>query len=524
MDTLPAKMKQRTQRMTYDQAFAINSKIPPQNLDIEEAVLGALLIDQNALNNAIEIIHAEYFYKDEHQQIFQAIRKLFYDGSPVDILTVVEQLRKDGVLDLVGGAYKVSSLTTNVASGAHVEYHVRILTEKFIQRELIRISTETIKQAYEETTDVVDLLDLTETRLMDINDNNFRSDYKDVNTLLSEAMEQIHSAQNNDENIVGIPTGLIDLDRMTSGFQRGTLIILAARPAMGKTALALSMARNMAIDFHKPVAFFSLEMTAVELMMRLISSEAEISGQKLKRGELLHGHEKQQLETAVQKLSQAPIYIDDTSQLTIFELRAKCRRLKQKYNIEMIFIDYLQLMGGGTDNRNGNREQEISNISRQLKALSKELNIPVLAMSQLSRAVETRGGEKKPMLSDLRESGAIEQDADIVMFIYRPEYYQITEDRNGSTLGMADVIIAKHRSGSVGEARLRFMAEFTKFANRNLLEGMPESAALSAHIGFDSEVTNISTITVGSKMNDDIESNISGMSPNHAMYDEEPPF
>ena len=524
MEILNKKSNLRSPRMTYDQAFAINSKIPPQNLEMEEAVLGSLLIDQNALNNAIETIHGEYFYKEEHRHIFNAIRKLYYDGHPVDILTVVEQLRKDGLLDLVGGAYKVSSLTTNVASGAHIEYHVRVLTEKFIQRELIRIATETIKQAYDETTDVVDLLDLTETRLMEINDNNFRSDYKDVNTLLAEAMEQIHAAQNNDDNVIGIPTGLVDLDRITSGFQRGTLIILAARPAMGKTALALSMARNMAIDFHKPVAFFSLEMTAVELMMRLISSEAEISGHKLKKGELLHGHEKEQLESAVHKLSQAPIYIDDTSQLTIFELRAKCRRLKQKYDIEMVFIDYLQLMGGGADNRNANREQEISNISRQLKALSKELNIPVLAMSQLSRAVETRGGEKKPMLSDLRESGAIEQDADIVMFIYRPEYYGLTEDDKGSTLGMADVIIAKHRSGSVGEARMRFIAEFTKFTNKNILDNFSDTIALSANHGFDSEGTEISTITLGSKMNEDTEGNPSMTPFDDVAFDDESPF
>ena len=394
--------------MTYEQAFALNSNTPPQAVALEEGVLGALMLDQAALINAIETLHVEYFYKAEHQAVFRAIRKLFEQSQPVDLLTVVERLRLDGELELAGGAYAVSKLTENVVSAAHIEYHIRVLSEKFIQREMIRISTETIKKAYDETTDVVNLLDQTEQHLMDINDKNFRSDYKPLGDFVGLAMDQITEAGQKEDGLSGLESGFMGLDRMTAGFQPGTLIILAARPAMGKTACALSMARNMAVDFKKPVAFFSLEMSGQELAMRLLSSEARLTGDKLKKGRL-EPYEKEQLKSGAQRLHEASnrILIDDTPSLTIFELRAKARRLKQRYDIQMIFIDYLQLMQSGTtENRNGNREQEISMISRQLKALSKELNIPVLAMSQLSRAVENRVGNK-PQLSDLRESGAI---------------------------------------------------------------------------------------------------------------------
>lgn len=452
--------------MTYDQSFSLNGNTPPQAIALEEGVLGALMLDQAALINAIESLHVEYFYKPEHQAVFRAIQKLFAQSQPVDLLTVVERLRLDGELEMAGGAYAVSKLTENVVSAAHIEYHIRVLSEKYIQREMIRISTETIKEAYDETTDVVNLLDKTETKLMDINDKNFRSDYKPLGDFVSLAMDQVDEASQKDDGLSGLESGFEGLDRITAGFQPGTLIILAARPAMGKTACALSMARNIAVDFKKPVAFFSLEMSGQELAMRLLSSESQLQGDKLKKGRLAL-YEKEQLNAGAQRLREASnrILIDDTPALTIFELRAKARRLKQRYDIQMIFIDYLQLMqSGNSDNRNGNREQEISMISRQLKALSKELNIPVLAMSQLSRAVENRVGNK-PQLSDLRESGAIEQDADIVIFIYRPEYYGIQEDDHGSTVGMADLLIAKHRSGGVGEVRLRFIKEYARFDN-----------------------------------------------------------
>ena len=490
----------RRDRLTYASAFEINGKTPPQALNIEESVLGALMLDANALNNTIETLHADYFYKPEHQAIFNAILRLFEQSHPVDMLTVIERLRLDGTLEAAGGSYYVSQLTNNVVSAAHIEYYVRVLCEKFIQRELIRISTEVIGRAYDESTDVVDLLDKTEQDLMDINERNFRSDYRLMDNLVAEAMDRIKSAQEADGNCVGVPTGFTELDRLTAGFQPGTLIILAARPAMGKTALALTMARNMAVDYKKPVAFFSLEMTGVELVMRLISAESSVSGDKLKKGGLADW-ESEMLASKTQALIDAPIYIDDTPGLSIFELRAKCRRLKQRYDIQMVFIDYLQLMHvGGEFSRNGNREQEISTISRQLKALSKELGIPVLAMSQLSRAVETRGGTKEPQLSDLRESGAIEQDADIVMFIYRPEYYGIESDAGGSTLGMADVNLAKHRSGGVGKVRLKFVSKYARFENPEFISPDSYAVGIPANEQFDAGGPG-STITVDSSMN-----------------------
>jgi len=493
----------RKERISYEQAFSLNGKTPPQAVDLEEAVLGALMIDQNALNNTIQMLRTEYFYRPEHQLIFKAIVTLFEQSKPVDLLTVSQQLMKDGQFEAVGGGMYLSQLVNHVVSAAHIEYHSRIISEKYIQREVIRVCTETLTKAYDETTDVLDLLDETERTLMDIDEKNFHTEYHNMQDVLHTAFEQIEAAQESDSSYSGIPTGFVDLDRMTAGFQPGTLIILAARPAMGKTAFALTMARNIAIDMKKPIAFFSLEMTAVELVMRLISSESGISGDRLKKGEKLPEFEKTQLYAKSQVLTEAPIYIDDTPQLSIFELRAKCRRLKQQHKIEMVFIDYLQLMqAGGEQSRNGNREQEISLISRQLKALSKELSLPVIALSQLSRAVETRGGTKKPQLSDLRESGAIEQDADIVMFIYRPEYYQIYEDTNGSTLGMADIIVAKHRSGETGEVRLRFVSQFAKFENREAEGRYNMATGLAPNTAFDGG----GEITIDSKMNQDIDS------------------
>jgi len=495
------------ERINYETAFTLNGKTPPQALEVEEAVLGALMIDQNALNNSIQMLRPEYFYKPEHQLIFRAICTLFEQSKPVDMLTVSQQLMRDGQFEAAGGGMYLSQLTSRVVSAAHIEFHSRIISEKYIQREVIRTCTETLTKAYDETTDVLDLLDETERSLMDIDEKNFHSEYHNMSDVLQTALSQIEEAQNSDSSYSGVPSGFTDLDRLTAGFQAGTLIILAARPAMGKTAFALSMARNIAIDMGKPIAFFSLEMTAVELVMRLISSESGISGDRLKKGEKLPEEEKKMLYARTQVLNEAPIYIDDTPQLSIFELRAKCRRLKQQHNIGMVFIDYLQLMqAAGEMSRNGNREQEISMISRQLKALSKELGIPVLALSQLSRAVETRGGTKKPQLSDLRESGAIEQDADIVMFIYRPEYYQIYEDSNGSTLGMADIILAKHRSGETGEVRLKFVKQFAKFENRDVIDSQNMPSGISPNTSFDAPTQGQGvTRTFDSKMNSDLE-------------------
>ena len=468
--------------MTYEQAFAINGNMPPQATEIEESVLGALILDQDALSNSIDIIRPEYFYSEENATIFRVISHLFAEGKPVDILTVSESLKKNGSLEAVGGNYKLVSLTSRITSAAHIEYHVRLLSEKYIQRELIRVSTETLRDAYDETSDVLDLLDKTETKFLEINDSNFNSDILGMDTLVRNTIMDIEKNQTLAEDASGLLTGFRTLDNKIGGFQKGTLVILAARPAMGKTALAINIARNMAVDFHKPVAIFSLEMTASELTSRLISAETSIEGRKFKANGKLSEAEKEYIREKTNSLVKAPIYIDDNPGLTIFELRAKCRRLKQKYDIQMVFIDYLQLMQGGDAVKSGNREQEISYISRQLKALSKELSIPILALSQLSRAVETRGGSKKPVLSDLRESGAIEQDADIVMFIYRPAYYgEGGEDDER----LAKVIIAKHRAGEVGEADLNFINQYVRFENR------------MDDIGYDS----VDSTLVESKMN-----------------------
>ncbi len=508
MEIISKNTPNKTRRITQEQVFIQHGRKAPQALDLEEAVLGALMLEQDALTNVIDVIKPDFFYHEKHRKIFEAIYALFSNSEPVDILTVTEELRKRGQLEDVGGAYFISDLTTRIASAANVEYHARIVAQKFIQRELIRIGTEITHDAFEETTDVLDLLDRSERKLLDIGEQNFRTDYTDMHALIREAKKEIEDARKHESGLSGVPSGFPELDRVTNGWQKGTLLILAARPAMGKTAFALTMARNIAVDFKKPVAFFSLEMSAIELVTRLISSETMLSSQKLKKGDL-RLDEWQQLNTLVEGLSNAPLYIDDTPALTMFELRAKCRRLKQKHNIEMVFVDYLQLMQGSSDQR-GNREQEISSISRQLKALSKELKIPVLALSQLSRSVETRGGSKKPQLSDLRESGAIEQDADIVMFIYRPEYYKIDSDEKGPTAGMADILLEKHRSGPTGDVRLRFKSQYAKFesAETNMDD---VSTVTDYNLQPSNDFDNKPFVRIPSKLNDDLNNDAFAM-------------
>jgi len=461
------RKKQKPNDLATSKAFSQHliehGKVPPQAIDLEEAVLGALMLEKDAVSAVIDILIPKVFYKDAHQRIFSAISRLFGKSEPIDILTVTNELKSSGELDMVGGPYYITMLTSRIASAANVEYHARIIQQKHIQRDLIHISSEIIKEAYEDTTDVFSLLDKAEQNLFSVSETNLRRNFEDMPSLVRQAIVDIEMAKNSDSSFRGVPSGFTDLDRITSGWQKSDLIILAARPSMGKTALGLSMARNMAVEFNKPVAFFSLEMSAVQLVTRLISSESELKADKLKRGDLAD-HEWEQLHAKIRNLSEAKIFIDDTPALSIFELRAKCRRLKQQHNIQMVYVDYLQLMTAGGDNK-GNREQEISQISRSLKALAKELDIPVLALSQLSRAVETRPGQsKRPILSDLRESGAIEQDADLVIFIYRPEYYKIDEFEDGSsTAGVSEVIIAKHRNGAVGDIRLKFVNTFARF-------------------------------------------------------------
>lgn len=441
-------------------------KIPPQALDLEEVVLGAMMIDKKGVDEVIDILSPNAFYKEGHQHIFQAILKLFQSSEPVDLLTVSAQLKKDEKLDLAGGDFYLISLTQRVSSSAHIEFHARIILQKFIQRSLIKISNEIIEKAYDETVDVFDLLDVSEAKLYEVTQGNVKKSTETAQSLVIQAKKKIQEISNK-EGLSGIPSGFNKLDKLTSGWQPSDLIIVAARPGMGKTALTLSMARNIAVNSNIPVAFFSLEMSSVQLITRLISSETGLSSEKLRTGNL-QKHEWEQLNVKVKSLEQAPLFIDDTPSLSIFDLRAKARRLASQYGIKLIVIDYLQLMTAGGNQKGGNREQEISTISRNLKALAKELDVPVIALSQLSRAVETRGGSKRPLLSDLRESGAIEQDADIVSFIYRPEYYKIDEwddDDRSPTEGQAEFIVAKHRNGGLENIRLKFIGHLGKFDN-----------------------------------------------------------
>lgn len=450
-------------------------KLPPQAVDLEEAVLGALMLEKDALSAVIDILKPEVFYKDSHQKIFAAIHNLFQKSSPIDILTVTSELRQQGALELVGGAFYITELTNRVVSAANIEYHARIISQKYIQRELIRISTEIINNAYEDTTDIFDLLDHAEKNLFDIAQNNLRRDSRRMDDIVRESLEALEKLKDKVDGLTGIPSGFTGLDRVTSGWQPSDLVIIAARPAMGKTAFVLSCARNASVQFGKPVVVFSLEMSSVQLVNRLISGEAEIEQEKLRKGNLAEW-EWQQLHSRIGKLTEAPLFIDDTPALNIFEFRAKCRRLKAQYDIQMVIVDYLQLMHGkGEGKGGGNREQEIGSISRALKSVAKELNVAVIALSQLSRAVESRpGNSKKPMLSDLRESGSIEQDADMVLFLYRPEYYGLTEDEEGrSTLGVGEVIIAKHRHGETGTVPLKFIGKYVKFADLDQDYGQP---------------------------------------------------
>ncbi|WP_149206375.1 replicative DNA helicase [Flavobacterium johnsoniae] len=442
-------------------------KLPPQVLDLEEAVLGAMMIDKKGVDDVIDILQPDAFYKDAHKHIFEAILQLFTETQPIDLLTVSTQLKKNGKLELAGGDFYLIQLTQKIASSAHIEFHSRIILQKFIQRSLIRISSEIIEESYDETTDVFDLLDKAESKLYEVTQGNIKRSSETAQSLVLQAKKRIEEIAGK-EGLSGVATGFEKLDEVTSGWQPSDLIIIAARPGMGKTAFVLSMARNVAIQFGHAVAVFSLEMASVQLITRLISSETGLSSEKLRTGKL-EKHEWEQLSTKVKDLEKAPLFIDDTPSLSIFDLRAKCRRLASQHGIKLIIIDYLQLMtAGGNGKGGGNREQEISTISRNLKALAKELNVPVIALSQLSRAVETRGSSKRPLLSDLRESGAIEQDADIVSFIYRPEYYKIEEwddDEASPTAGQAEFIIAKHRNGGLENIRLKFLGHLGKFDN-----------------------------------------------------------
>ena len=436
--------------------------VPPQAVELEEAVLGALMLERDSIIAVQEYVTPDAFYTEEHRLIYKAIESLSAELKPIDLYTVTECLKVRGELKKVGGAAYLAQLTQKVGSAANVEFHAKIIAQKYVQRELIRSATEIQRRSYDEDQDVTDLIGYAESEIFKVAEGHVKRSVQNAKDVLHKAMLQIEEASKNTSAFNGVPSGFMAVDRVTLGWQPSDLIIIAARPAMGKTAFVLSMARNMAIDHESPVAFFSLEMSSVQLMMRLIIAETGLSGTDLKSGRLTP-EQWRHLESATKPLGTAPLFIDDTPALSVFEFRSKARRLKIHNDIKIIIIDYLQLMTGNAESK-GNREQEVAFISRTLKAIAKELNVPIIALSQFSRATETRGGSKRPQLSDLRESGAIEQDADIVAFIHRPEYYGMNTDENGMpTAGMAEIIIAKHRSGAATDVKLRFLKEQTRF-------------------------------------------------------------
>ena len=419
--------------------------LQPQALDIERVVLGALMIDKDAFSMVSEILRPETFYEPRNQKIYHAIQSLSMDEKPVDIMTVTDQLKREGSLEEVGGPAYIVELSSHVASSAHIEYHAHILAQKFLARQLISFASVIETKAFDETVDVDELMQEAEGSLFELSQRNMKQDYTQIDPVIRQAQDILMKASANKGELTGIPTGYVKLDDMTSGWQASDLVIIAGRPAMGKTSFALSLARNIAIDQKIPVAFFSLEMSNVQLVNRLISNVCEISGKTILNGQL-SDEEWERFDRNVRKMEGAPFYIDDTPGLSIFELRTKARRLVREKDVKLIMIDYLQLMNAN-GMRFGSRQEEVSNISRSLKGLAKELNIPILALSQLNRTVENREGidGKRPQLSDLRESGAIEQDADMVCFVHRPEYYRIMEDEHGNDMrGKAQILIAKH--------------------------------------------------------------------------------
>ena len=453
-------------RAAYDKLAdtPVAGVVPPQAVELEETVLGALMLEKDSIIAVQEYITADAFYTEEHRLIYKAIESLSAELKPIDLYTVTECLKARKELKKVGGAAYLAQLTQKVGSAANVEFHAKIIAQKYVQRELIRSATEIQRRSYDEEQDVTDLIGFAESEIFKVAEGHVKRSVQNAKDILAKALAQIEQASKNTSAFNGVPSGFMAIDRVTLGWQPSDLIIIAARPSMGKTAFVLSMARNMAIDHEAPVAFFSLEMSAVQLMMRLIVAETGISGTDIKSGRLTP-EQWRHLESATKPLGTAPLYIDDTPALSVFEFRSKARRLKIHHDLKIIVIDYLQLMTGNQDSK-GNREQEVAFISRTLKAIAKELDVPIIALSQLNRSTETRGGSKRPQLSDVRESGAIEQDADIVAFILRPEYYGINTDENGMpTAGMAEIILAKHRNGAVTDVKLRFLKDQARFAD-----------------------------------------------------------
>ena len=449
----------------YEKLTGIEGTIPPQSIELEQAVLGALMLERDAIIDVQEYVKAETFYLEEHRTIFRAIQALSVEMKAIDLYTVTERLKSQRELQKVGGAAYLAELTQKVASAAHIEFHAKIIAQKYVQRELIRSATEIERRSYDDEVDVTELIGFAEQEIFRVSEGNVKRSVQVASDILRKALQQIEEASKTAGEYNGVRSGFTDIDAVTLGWQPSDLIIIAARPSMGKTAFVLTMARNMCVELKTPVAFFSLEMSSVQLMNRLIVAETQLNSKDLRTGNLTPA-QWTHLESQTVELGRSPLYIDDTPALSVYEFRSKARRLKTQHDIQLIIIDYLQLMTASTPETRGNREQEVSLISRTLKAIAKELNVPIIALSQLSRNVENRGGSKRPQLSYLRESGAIDQDADVVAFIHRPEYYGLTTDENNMpTAGMAEIIIAKHRNGEVTDVPLRFIKEQAKFAD-----------------------------------------------------------
>ena len=471
----------------------VTGKLPPRDTELEEVVLGACMLEKDAYMNVCDLIVPDSFYDPINKKIFEAITTLGLNQKPIDMMTVTEQLRRDGTLEEVGGAVHIAELTARVYSSANLEYHAGIIAQKYLARRLITFAAGVETKAYDETNDIEEILQTTESELFDISQNQLKREVTQIDPIINEALEQIQNAANSESGLSGLETGYHELDKMTSGWQNSDLIIIAARPAMGKTAFVLSMAKNMAVDFNIPIAIFTLEMSNVQLIKRLISNVASLEGEKIKSGRL-NSEEEDRLNERIRNVYGAPLYLDETPGLSISELRTKARRLVREKGVRLIMIDYLQLMNA-TGLKLGSREQEVSTISRSLKALAKELNIPIIALSQLNRSTESRE-DKRPVLSDLRESGAIEQDADIVCFIHRPEYYthaKVDAD-NKDISGLAEIIIAKHRSGAVGTVELTFVSKFAKFENRDERKKIVQDT-----------IDDLPSLKLGSKMNQNLE-------------------
>lgn len=467
--------------------------LQPQAPELEKVVLGALMIDKDAYTVVCEMLRPESFYEPRNGKVYAAIRDLSMAQQPVDELTVAQQLAKNGDLEEVGGPAYLVELTSRTASSANIEFHARVIAQKSLARQLISFAGMIETKAFDETIDIDDLMQEAEGSLFELSQHNMKKDYTQIDPVIKNAVDVIQRAAANKDGLTGVPSGYHKLDDMTSGWQASDLVIIAGRPAMGKTSFALSMAKNIAADYKVPMAFFSLEMSNVQLVNRLISNCCEIQGKKIQNGQL-QPDEWERLDKRMNNLLGAPLYIDDTPGLSVFELRTKARRLVREHGVKLIMIDYLQLMNAN-GMRFSSRQEEVSTISRSLKMLAKELDIPILALSQLNRGVESREGleGKRPQLSDLRESGAIEQDADMVLFVHRPEYYHLYQDEKGRDLhGMAQIIIAKHRKGATGDVLLAFRGEFTRFEN-------PEDTQLGAPADADMGGGEI----VGSRINGD---------------------